>query len=250
MERMTFWIVVLGLCGILGWLLLRLLRPIQERPEDRSAIDTFAGQCGFRVIAVVRSNSLRYWLREIIVEDVPRSYLVTFEDGAGNRGDIHVSFDPLSASGQTAVPERHGLRLMPPGQVVNLTQYRPVPARLSRYERAIIFAIGACIGGFIFCGGLHTNLSPPLRPLSPEPALGYTHLLKTKHGVAYGTYFEHLAVTYGIWVTWGSAGAIWLLSRAHGILSVDNYRRNGWRVLAAAIASYLLYYAIWRTFSL
>ncbi|MGZ5876288.1 MAG: hypothetical protein ACXWKP_29830 [Bradyrhizobium sp.] len=250
---MTFWIVVLGLCGAIGWLLLRLLRPLLERPEDRSAIDIFAGQCGYRVIAVVRSNSVGYWLHEVVADDITRSYLVTFEDPAGNRGDIGVAFDPLFAAGQTDVPERQGLTLTSPGQVVNLTQYSSAPVRPGRYERVVIFAIGACIGGFIFSSGLHTNLSPPTRPLYPEPALGYTHLLKTKYGVAYGTYFEQLAVTYGIWVTWGSAAAIGLFSRALGILSTDRevvYSRNGWQVLAAVIVSYLLYYAIWRAFSL
>ena len=164
---MTLWIAGLSLCGIAGWLLLRLLRPLHERPEDQSAIETFAGQSG--------------------------------------------------------------------------------------YERVVIFAIGACIGGFIFAGGLHSNLSPPVRPLNPEPALGYTYLLKTKHGGAYGTYFEHLAVAYGIWVTWGLGVAISLFSWALGITSLDRevlYRRNGWQFLTAVIVSYLLYYAIWRAFSL
>ena len=179
MDRMTFWIAVLGLCAVLGWLVLRLLRPLLERPEDRSAIDTFSGP----------------------------------------------SLAPDSAAS----------------------------VGLSRHERIVVFAIGACIGGFFFCGGLHTNLSPPVRPLSPEPTLGYIYLLPTKHGVAYGTYFEHLAVTYGIWLTWGLGVVIWLIGRGFGILGTDREaatRRSKWQVLAAAIASYLLYYAIWRTFGL
>src|ERR1700738_5498653 len=74
-------------------------------------------------------------------------------------------------------------------------------------ERLVLFVIGAGIGGFFFCGTLGTILSPPKRPVVPEPALGFTHAFRAKHGDVYGTLFEYLAVTYGVWIMWG-VGAV------------------------------------------
>jgi hypothetical protein len=113
--------------------------------------------------------------------------------------------------------------------------------------------IGACFGGFFFCGILHTILSPPMRPSSPEPALGYTYFLKTKYGAAYGTYFEYLAVNFGVWVTWSLGGLIGLFSWASGMVDMGEsaiYRRTQWRVLGVAAFSCALFYAIWRAFNL
>jgi hypothetical protein len=250
MDRMTLWIVGLSLCSFAGYL---LFRPLRERPRDRSAIDIFTKQRGLSVIAVVRSNGLRHWLREIIANDVPRSYVVTVEDSEGRRCDFYAAFDPFFGFRRTDALERQSLALTPPGEVVNLTQYGPAPVRLSRYERAALFTVGACVGGFIFSGVLHTILSPPTRPFYPEPTLNYTYPIKTKYGDAYGTYFEYLTVTYGIWVTWGSGAAISLFSHALGVPSMGKeaaYRRRGWQVLAVAIISYALYFAIWRVFNL
>ena len=40
-------------------------------------------------------------------------------------------------------------------------------------------------------------LDPPRRPLSADPAHGYTSFIHTKHGEVYGTHFEQFAITYG-----------------------------------------------------
>jgi hypothetical protein len=66
------------------------------------------------------------------------------------------------------------------------------------YERLFAIALGACIGSFLFVLLLSNYLSPPRRPVVPEVALGYTHFFKAKFGSVYGTYFEYLAVTYGV----------------------------------------------------
>lgn len=71
------------------------------------------------------------------------------------------------------------------------------------YERLFAIVFGACMGGFLFVVLLSNYLSPPRRPVVPEVTLGYTHFFKAKFGSVYGTYFEYLAITYGVWVLWG-----------------------------------------------
>jgi hypothetical protein len=204
--------IVLGLALIGGAAYYRWL--LRERPEDRSAIDFFAEQRGLRVISVERTSKFfRYWFRGFNLSSVARIYVVTVEDFEGSRADVHVVFDPWTldalfgsvddawfGSPELEVLKPRGLALAAPGQPVSLTENASATPRVrwNWHERLAALVIGACMGGFIFCGILHTNLSPPARPLHPEPALGYTYLLATKHGVAYGTLFEHLAVTYGI----------------------------------------------------
>lgn len=118
----------------------------------------------------------------------------------------------------------------------------------SRTEWLVILAAGACFGGFFFSGMLHSILSPPTRPAQPELELGYAYLLHTKYGAAYGTYFEYLAVNFGVWGMWGSALLIGLTAYAYGIRIEGNAARfDGF---AAAAISSGLYYAIWRTFHL
>jgi hypothetical protein len=119
-------------------------------------------------------------------------------------------------------------------------------SRLSWDEQLVLFAVGICMGGFVFCGILHIWLSPPHRPAFPEPAMGFTHFFKAKHGNVYGTFFEYLAVTYGIWVMWG-IGVLGGLS----YFSLKNrlpprYPRYAWQILAATVISMPLYYAIWQ----
>jgi hypothetical protein len=111
----------------------------------------------------------------------------------------------------------------------------------------MLFFVGACMGGFFFCGFLHTDLSAPTRPVVPEPALGYTHVFKARHGYVYGTFFEYLAVTYGVWITWGigAVGYLIFLKLKTGENSRP-YSRHPWQIFAAAAVSMVLYYAIWQ----
>ena len=113
--------------------------------------------------------------------------------------------------------------------------------RWRRSESLLLFVVGASFGGFIFGGILHTILSPPERPVFPEPALGYTHLFKAKYGSVYGTYFEYLAVTYGLWMMWivGVLTSVFLKIKLRA-------RISRWQVFAAVAISIAVCYAIWR----
>ncbi len=113
-------------------------------------------------------------------------------------------------------------------------------------EKLILFVAGACMGGFIFCGILSTNLSPPNRPVVPEPALGYTHFFKAKHGQVYGTLFEYLAVSYGVFAMWGIGALIGLIFFSLNGRNLPGYRRNPWPFLAGLAISMPLYYVIWQ----
>jgi hypothetical protein len=141
------------------------------------------------------------------------------------------------------------LRLRSTDRSASLTQPDSGTARFSWSwdERLALIVVGACMGGFFFCGMLHTNLSPPNRPILPEPALGYTHLLTARHGTVYGTLFEYLAVTYGVWITWALGALIGLIF--FNLKNKDKsrtYPRLPWQILAAAAISMSLYYAIWQ----
>jgi hypothetical protein len=111
-------------------------------------------------------------------------------------------------------------------------------------ELLLLFAIGAGLGGFVFCGILHSILSPPARPVVPDPALGYIHIFQVKHGVVYGTYLEYLAVTYGVFAMWGAGAFCALCLKAK--LGSRPYPRHPWQVFTALAISIVLYYAIWR----
>jgi hypothetical protein len=117
-------------------------------------------------------------------------------------------------------------------------------------EQLVLFAVGICMGGFLFSGLLHTYLSAPNRPLIPEPTLGYVYLFKARHGYVYGTFFEYLAVTYGVWVMWGT-GALGGLFYFN-LKNMNRpgwwraYPRHPWQIIAATAISMPLYYAIWR----
>lgn len=75
--------------------------------------------------------------------------------------------------------------------------------------------------------------------------MGYTHLFKAKYSYGYGTYFEYLAVTYGVWSMWGLAIFCTALGYALGL---QNKRTPGWQVTAATAVSLALYFALWRLF--
>jgi hypothetical protein len=235
MDAQFFWLMFLIASGAIvcvGGLL-------QDFPTDRSAIDDFAGQSGLRIISVTRAyDFLRYRFRGI------RFYEVIGEDSEGNRGDIHVGFDSLFGPGQLVVLEQQGLTLPPPGGSAGLTQPASATTRLSwrGCESLLLFAAGASLGGGFFCVGLLSTLSPSNRPVLPEPALGFTHLFRTKRGDVYGTLFEYLAVTFGAPTLWIAAI---LISVFLGIVLKARISRR-WQVFAGAAISMALCYAIWR----
>jgi hypothetical protein len=244
MNGQIFWLVFLIVFGAIVCISGLLIR---VRPADRSAIDNFAEQHGLRIISVTPSyNIFRYWSRGISGGDVIRSYKANVENSEGNRGNIHVAFDSLFDPEQLVMREQQGLTLTPQGGSISLAQPDSGTTRLSWDERLVLFVVGACIGGFFFCGILQTDLSPPNRPVFPEPALGYTHLFKAKYGNVYGTFFEYVAVTYGVWIMWGLAAVSGLFFNLKIRQKSRTYRRYPWQILAAAAISMALYYAIWR----
>jgi hypothetical protein len=233
-----------------NWLLKR------ERRTDRPAIDIFAKQRGLRVISVTRSyNYFRYWFRGINISNTTRVYEVAVKDSQGNLGDIYIGFDLFGAgrldvlelrSGQAKVLEPRRLALAPSGGPTILTQAdsRVIRPSLTWYEWLVSFAAIAGISGFIFCGILHGVLSPPNRPLSPDPSLGYTYPFSPKHGYVYGTYFEYLAVTYGVFGMWAFGAVCGLIGFKLGIQNKSRTFR--WQGLVEFAISLALYYAIWR----
>ena len=236
MDGQFFWLMFLIASGVVVCVSGLLLT---DFPTDRSTIDNFAGQRRLRIISVTRSYSfLRYRFRGI------RFYEVIGEDSEGNRGDIHFGFDSSFGPGQLVVLEQQGLQLTPPGGSASLAQPASATTRPSwrGCESLLLFAAGASLGGGFFCVGLLSNLSPSNRPVFPEPALGFTHLFRTKHGDVYGTLFEYLAVTFGAPTMW-IAGL--LISVFLGIGLKARIARR-WQVFAAAAISMALCYAIWR----
>jgi hypothetical protein len=207
----------------------------RSRPSDRSAIDAFTTQRGLRIISVTRSRTRwRYWLRGIGISTNARIYVATVEDSEGNPGSIHVAFEPLFGSGRLEVLEQRGVAISVSGEPISWTWY----------EWLILFVIGAGLGGFIFSGFLQGYFSPLNRPLSPDLARGYTHLFKAKHGDLYGTYFEYVTVTCGIWIGWGLAAVGGLFGH---FLGVHQKSRTSFRqLIAAVVISMALYYIIWK----
>jgi len=231
-----------GTIAYLYWLLIR------SRPADQRAIDIFTMQRGLRVISVTRSyNYFRYLIRGIAngLSSTTRFYDIAVEDSEGSRGDIHIAFDPLFGSGQLTVLKSEGLLVAPRDELARLTQSDL--ETLTWYERLVLFGTGAGISGFIFSGVLQQYLSPPKRPVFPEAALGYTHLLQAKYGSVYGTYFEFLTVTYGVWTMWGLCAVSGLFGYMLGIRQKS--RTYPLQICAAAAISMVLYCAIWWLFS-
>jgi len=240
-----FFLMILGgAFAYLYWL------SVRSRPADQRAIDIFAMQHGLRIISITRSyNYFRYFIRRMGVDglsSMTRFYEIAAEDSEGSQGDLHVAFDPLFGSGQLAVLESKGLLLASPDESARLNQsdLEAATSSWTWYERLILFGAGAGVSGFIFSGILQTYLSPPNRPVFSDEALGYTHRLEAKYGSVYGTYFEYLTVTYGVWAMWGLAAVSGLFGYVMGIRHKSRtYPRQ---IFAAAAISMALYYAIWR----
>ena len=114
------------------------------------------------------------------------------------------------------------------------------------YERLFAIVFGACMGGFLFVVLLSNYLSPPRRPVVLEVTLGYTHFFKAKFGSVYGTYFEYLAITYGVWVLWGGGVLIGACVAMLKIKINENSLTFTLFFLGGAAISLLLCYAIWR----
>jgi hypothetical protein len=138
-----------------------------------------------------------------------------------------------------------GLVLIPQDGSASLTQPDSGTTRPSWNQRLALLVAGAGFGGFGFCGILHSYLSPANRPTSPELALGYTHLLKGKYGVVYGTLFEYSDVFYGFWMMWlvGVVSMLWFWSIEP---KSRVYPRYPWQVFVAFAISMMLYYVIWQ----
>ena len=101
---------------------------------------------------------------------------------------------------------------------------------------------GLGLGGFLFCAVLSGYLFHR-RPVFSELVLGYTHFFEIKDHVRYGTHFEYLAITYGVWVTWSFAAVSSMFTYVLGIqIKSPTYRRQ---ILAAAFISMPLYVLIW-----
>jgi hypothetical protein len=234
-------LIVCGAAVCLIWLLLR------DRPTDRSAIDIFAKQRGLRIISVTRSyNIFRYWFRGISVNNTARFYDVAVEDSEGNHGNVQIAFNSLFASGQVDVLDQQGLAPIPLDGSLGLAKPHSGMVSLSWtwHEGLALFGIGVGFSAFMFSGILRGILSSANRPVSPEPTLGYTYLLMAKHGNVYGTYFEYLVATYGIWTSLGFGAVCALFSY---ILKIQHKSRTYPRqIFAAAAISMVLYYAIWR----
>jgi hypothetical protein len=242
-----FFLIILAGVGI--YLYRHLMR---DRPVDRSAIDSFAEQSGLRIISVTRSyNYFRFFLLENGtrgLSSITRFYHVAAEDYEGHRGHFNVAFDPLFGSGQPTVLGSQGLTQDPSNESKNVSQpdLRMPPPSWTWYERLVLWGVGAGVSGFVFSGILQQYLSPPKRPVIPDVALGYTYLLEAKYGNAYGTYFEYLAVTYGVWAMWGLCAASCLVGYLVGVRRKSlTYIRQ---IYASAVISMGLYYAVWRVF--
>ena len=232
MGVLSFLLAALIICGPIAFLNWNLRR---SRSTDRSAIDVFTKQRGLRIISVTRSrNYWRYWLRGLGITNSARLYVATVEDSEGKLGTLHIAFDSLFGRGRLEVLEQRGVAVRASGEPINWTWY----------ERLILFVIGAGLGGFIFSGFLQGYFSPLNRPLSPDLARGYTYLFKAKHGDLYGTYFEYLTVTFGIWAGWGLGAVAGLFSYIFGIHQKS--RTCSRQIIAGAAISAAIYYAIWQ----
>jgi hypothetical protein len=169
-----FGLFLIILAGVGVYVYRHLMR---DRPTDRSAIDIFAMQSGLRVISVTRPYSyFRYFFRGIgagSLSGITRFYVVAAEDSEGNRGNIHVAFDPLFGTGQPAVLESQGLILRPPSELASSAQTNTGAPRTSWtwYERLVLWGAGAGVSGFIFSGILQQYLSPRNGLSSPMQCL-------------------------------------------------------------------------------
>jgi hypothetical protein len=117
---------------------------------------------------------------------------------------------------------------------------------LSFYRRILTLALGALFAGLCFVGTLHARLSPPERPIVPEASLGYTYLFNTKHGGVYGTYFEYVTVSYGIWLTGGGIFLAILTAIRLKINLYDGSPAFPLLIFVASTTSMVLCFALWQ----
>lgn len=111
--------------------------------------------------------------------------------------------------------------------------------------RELLHAVltGGCIGSALFRGILLTYLSPPVRPVVPDIALGYTYSFNVNHGSVFGTYFEYLVIAYGLWPMWGVL-ILFVLFRMPFRIVTKSYVYPLIAIMASAICM-MLGYAIW-----
>jgi hypothetical protein len=197
---------------VLGWVFIGVIVYVacvnwllrRDAPTDRPAIDDFANEHDLRIVSVTRSSNFFSYLFLF----GGRLYEIAVENLEGRRGTIEVGFDSLLGPGRLIILEQQGIPFIGSDASASLTQ---PDSRMGRptgrwTERLVLYVVGAGIGSFLFCGALHTYLSPPNRPIIAEPELGYTHLFKARHGDVYGTFFEYLVVPHGPWISRGIAG--------------------------------------------
>jgi hypothetical protein len=114
------------------------------------------------------------------------------------------------------------------------------------YRRILTLALGALLAGLCFVGTLHARLSPPERPIVPEALLGYTHFFNTKHGGVYGTYFEYVTVSYGIWVAGGGIFLVIFIAIWLKINLYDGSPAFPLLIFVASTTSMVLCFALWQ----
>ena len=120
---------------------------------------------------------------------------------------------------------------------------RPV---LGFYRRLLTLVLGALFAGVCFVGTLHARLSPPERPIVPEASRGFTYLFNTKRGDVYGTYFEYVTVSYGIWVAGGGILLAILVAIRLKINLYDGSPAFPLLIFIASITSMMFCFALWQ----
>jgi hypothetical protein len=113
-------LIVLGVVGIYAY-----RRFVQDRPTDRPAIEDYAEQNSLRIVSVTRSQN--YWRyfgyhfsgylfrerRTRGISGLARLYDVVVVNSEGDRGSLHVVFDPFLGP-QMNVLYSKGPALIPP----------------------------------------------------------------------------------------------------------------------------------------
>jgi hypothetical protein len=117
---------------------------------------------------------------------------------------------------------------------------------LDRYKQLLPFIVGTLLAGFFFVLTLSGYLSRENRPTMPEAALGYTYFVKVKFGSVYGTFFEYLAITYGIWLCWAGLLIAGVVGKTLGITINDGSLAFPLRLFTGAATAMLVYYLLWQ----
>jgi hypothetical protein len=213
----------------------------RERPQDARALAEFAAQRGLRVTSYAKSSDIFHpFVRGFAVSSTARVYDLTVEDPAGNRRELLLAFDAIFGDPQPILLGGAD-EVGPSGDGATRSGWK---SSWTWVVLLVSLIIGAGAAGFFFSGILYTDLSAPARPAIPQPALGFTHLFAAKHGDVYGTYFEYLVVTYGIWASCG----VGLVGGLFGIaLNLESRSRTyGRTILLGAAISLALYFAVWQ----